>query len=212
MHLFLIRHGQSHLNLPDWTGGNKDVGLTEEGQRQAAALARWLPTKVPTVKAIYCSTMQRAIETATPLSEAYDVALTFDDRLREIGLNRLDHTPWPNDQLPAYGGTWGSEIPFDNITPTTAGGESYMHFRLRIGAFLEQMSVRHRDDSILAISHAGAIEAVLDHIYNIGPWRRSEAWTSNTGVTYIQYVNHPTRETWRLRYHNRTNHLTKMED
>ncbi len=82
MHLFLIRHGQSHLNLPDWTGGNKDVGLTEEGQRQAAALAHWLPTKIPTVKAIYCSTMQRTIETATPLSQTYGLPLTFVDRLR----------------------------------------------------------------------------------------------------------------------------------
>lgn len=208
MHLFLIRHGQSYVNLPDWTEGNVDVGLTDEGKRQAAALASWLPTKVPAAKAIYCSTMKRAVETATPLQEVYSVPLTFEDRLREIGLNRHDHTPWPNEQLPAYGGIWGSQIPFDNITPDTVGGESYMHFRVRIGAFMEQMVVRHRDDTIIAVCHAGVIEAALDHIYNIGPWRRSEAWTSNTGVTYFQYVAHAARETWRLRYHNRTNHLT----
>lgn len=45
MHLFLIGTSYSYLNLPDWTGGNKDVGLTEEGQRQVAALAHWLPQK-----------------------------------------------------------------------------------------------------------------------------------------------------------------------
>ncbi len=208
MHLFLIRHGQSYVNLPDWAEGNVDAGLTDEGKQQAAALARWLPSKVPAVKAIYCSTMKRAIETATPLQEVYGVPLTFEDRLREIGLNRQDHTPWPNEQLPAYGGIWGSEIPFDNITPTVEGGESYMHFRIRMGAFLEQMVIRHRDDTVVAVCHAGVMEAALDHIYNIGPWRRCEAWTSNTGVTYFQYVAHAGRETWRLRYHNRTNHLT----
>lgn len=208
MHLFLIRHGQSHLNLPDWQGGNADVGLTEKGKAQAAALALWLPTKVTAPKAIYCSSMQRAIETATPLSEQYQLPLLFEDRLREIGLNRLDHTPWPNDQLPAYGSIWGSEIPFDSITPNVDEGESFMHFRTRVGSFVQDTVNLHREDSIIAVCHAGVVEAVLDHIYNTGPYRRCEAWTSNTGVTYIEYVAHAARETWRLRYHNRTNHLS----
>ena len=39
MHLYLIRHGQSFVNLPDWTGVNADEPLTELGQQQAAALA-----------------------------------------------------------------------------------------------------------------------------------------------------------------------------
>ncbi|MCL4868878.1 MAG: phosphoglycerate mutase family protein [Anaerolineae bacterium] len=207
MHLFLIRHGQSLLNLPDWQGGNRDVGLTEKGKEQAAALAHWLPSKVTTPKAIYCSSMQRAIETAMPLSETYQLPLLFEDRLREIGLNRLDHTPWPNEELPAYGSIWGSQIPFDSITPNVDEGESFMHFRTRVGSFVQDMVNLHREDSIIAVCHAGVVEAVLDHIYNTGPYRRCEAWTSNTGVTYIEYVAHAARETWRLRYHNRTNHL-----
>ena len=32
MHLYLIRHGQSYVNLPDWTGVNADEPLTELGQ------------------------------------------------------------------------------------------------------------------------------------------------------------------------------------
>ena len=59
MHLYLIRHGQSFVNLKDWKGGNLDAGLTELGQRQAAALARWLPSQLPTFDALYASTMQR---------------------------------------------------------------------------------------------------------------------------------------------------------
>ena len=212
MHLFLIRHGQSHVNLRDWTGGNQDVGLTAEGAEQAAALAQWLPGKVTSVQAIYCSTMQRAIETATPLSQAYQIPLTFSDNLREIGLNRQDHTPWPNEKLPAYGHIWASEIPFSTITPEVEGGESLMHFRVRVGAFIESLVSRHREETILAICHAGVIEAALDHIYNIGPFRRCEAWTSNTGVTYFEYVAHASRETWRLRYHNRTTHLATLNE
>ena len=57
MHLYLIRHGQSYVNLKDWDGGNQDTGLTELGHRQAAALGAWLPGELPAVDVLYASTM-----------------------------------------------------------------------------------------------------------------------------------------------------------
>ena len=210
MHLYLIRHGESYVNLPDWTGGNLDAGLTELGQQQAAALAAWLPPIVPAIDALYCSTMQRARETATSLAAAYQCPARYDDRLREIGNNRFDHTPWPNDDLPReYADYWSSERPFASVSPMVAGGESLMHFRTRVGSLIEELVERHRDQVILAVCHGGVIDVVFDHIYNIGPWRRCEVWDHNTGVTYFEYVEHPRRETWRLHYHNRIEHLQK---
>ena len=38
MHLYLVRHGQSYVNLPDWAKGNTDEPLTELGQKQAAGI------------------------------------------------------------------------------------------------------------------------------------------------------------------------------
>ena len=70
MHLYLIRHGQSHVNLPDWNGGNADEGLTELGTRQASALAQWMIAALPDVDIIYVSTLRRALETAEQLSLA----------------------------------------------------------------------------------------------------------------------------------------------
>ena len=101
MHLYLIRHGQSFVNLADWAEGNVDAGLTELGKRQAEALGRWLPSIVPRVDAIYASTMARARATAATAVAPYAMPIQFDDRLREIGNNRLDHSPWPPEALPA---------------------------------------------------------------------------------------------------------------
>ena len=64
MQLYLIRHGQSYVNLEEWQHGNTDEGLTELGQQQAARLAAWLPTHLPRIDALYASTMRRARETA----------------------------------------------------------------------------------------------------------------------------------------------------
>jgi broad specificity phosphatase PhoE len=212
MQLYLIRHGQSHVNLKDWSQGNKDEGLTVLGQQQAAALGRWLPAVLPTIDALYCSTMLRARETAAHVTAAYGITPEFDDRLREIGNNRQDHTPWPNDDLPRdFADYWASERPFAPITPTVEGGETFMHFRTRVGLLVEELVQRHAQQSVVVVCHGGVIEAVFDHIFNIGPWRRCEIWVHNTAVSHFEYVEHPRRETWRLHFHNRVDHLREVE-
>lgn len=211
MQLYMIRHGQSFVNLKEWDNGNTDAGLTEKGQRQAAALAAWMPPNIPQIHAIYASTMQRARETAAPLAEAYGLPIQFDDRLREIGNNRFDHAPWPSDDLPEYGDYWGSEKPFTSITPARDGGESLMHFRVRLGRFIEEIVTKHKGEVVAAICHGGVIELTFDHVFNIGPWRRCEAWTKNTGITRFEYVEIPGREVWRLYYHSRAEHLVQLE-
>jgi probable phosphoglycerate mutase len=174
---------------------------------QAEALAAWMPGEVGHVDALYCSTMQRARETAAPLAAAYDTIIRFDDRLREIGNNRFDHTPWPGDDLPSYAEYWGSERPFASLTPDREGGESLMHFRTRVGAFVEEMTEIHRGENILVVCHGGVIDLIFDHIFNVGPWRRCEIWTLNTAVAHFEHVEHPGRETWRLHYHGRIEHF-----
>ena len=211
MHLYVIRHGQSHVNLAEWDSGNTDEGLTELGQKQAAALGKWLPGQVPEIDALYTSTMRRALETAEYVSKAYDMAPRYEDCLREIGNNRWDHSAWPNDDLPReYADYWASERPFSTVTPFTEGGETFIHFRTRVGIFLEELVEKHREQTVVLVCHGGVIEATFDHIFNIGPWRRCEIWNHNTGVTYFEYVEHPRRETWRLHYNNRADHLLEI--
>ncbi len=211
MHLYLIRHGQSFVNLKEWTGGNQDTGLTELGHRQAAALGNWMPTDIPSIDVLYASTMQRAQETASYVALAYNTDITPDDRVREIGNNRADHRAWPSDDLPEYGEYWGSERPFASVTPSREGGESLAHFRVRVGTFVEDMIEKHRDQTVVAVCHGGVIELILDHVFNVGPFRRCEVWTKNTGITRLEYVEHPGREVWRLHYHSRSDHLMNIE-
>lgn len=211
MQLYMIRHGQSFVNLQDWNGGNADTGLTPLGHQQAAALGEWLPGELPVIHALYTSTMLRAIETASYLEDAYAMDAIHDERLREIGNNRADHAAWPSDNLPEYSDFWGSERPYASVTPERAGGESLMHFRTRVGAFLEGMVELHRDQTVVAVCHGGVIEVVFDNLFNVGPWRHCEVWTKNTGVSRFEFVEHPRREAWRLHYHSRSDHLVAID-
>jgi probable phosphoglycerate mutase len=212
MHLYLIRHGQSYVNLKDWQQGNIDAGLTELGLRQANALGGWLPAHVPLVDRIYASTMRRARETVQCIASAYGLPVVFDDRLREIGNNRFDHSPWPNESLPTlFAEYWASARPFSPVVMQEELGETYMHFRTRVGLFIEQLVAAHREQTVLVVCHGGVVEASFDHIFNIGPWRRCEVWDHNTAISHFEYVEHPGREVWRLHAHNRTEHLVGVE-
>jgi len=213
MHLYLIRHGQSYANLPEWDGYNNDEGLTALGLQQAAALGDWLPDHISKPDVLYASTMQRARQTAEHVASAYQCEITFDDRLRELGNNRLDHTIWPTEDPPnRYADYWATARPFAPIVTPGEFSETYMHFRTRVGLFLEEMTDNYRGQQVIVVCHAGVIDAVFDHIFNVGPWRRCEVWTNNTGITYLQHVEHPGREVWRLHAHNRADHLASLTD
>lgn len=209
MHLYLVRHGQSYINLPEWISGNADEPLTALGQQQAAALAAWLPQQLPNVDTIYASTMRRAAETAGLLAAAYGLALQFDPRVREIGNNRIDHTAFEAGTLPnQYVDFWASARPFAPVMRDADDVESLMHFRTRVGIFLEEISARHAGQTVIVVCHGGVIEAAFEHIFNVGPWQRCEVWAANTSITHFELVEHPGREVWRLHSHNRTDHLT----
>lgn len=208
MQLYLIRHGQSFVNLKEWDQGNQDTGLTELGQRQADWLATWLPQHVPVADVIYASTMRRARETAAAVAGAYGLPIRWDDRLREVGNNRLDHTPWPNDALPTYNEeNWVKPNPFRPIVTDAATSETLMHFRTRIGLFVEEVVHQHLGQVVVAVCHGGVVESAFDHIFNIGPWRRCEIWDHNTAVTYFEFLQEHGRDVWRLHYHNRIDHI-----
>lgn len=212
MQFYLVRHGQSYVNLSDWTQGNTNEGLTPLGQEQAKRLAAWLPSHLPTLDAIYASTMRRARETATTIAAMYNLDIQFDDRLREIGNNRLDHSPWPDDALPKdYADYWASAKPFSPIILNEINGETLMHFRTRVGLFVEDVIERHRGQAVLVVAHGGVVEGIFNHVFNVGPWQRCEVWDHNTAVTHFELVEHPGREVWRLHYHNRVEHLIGLD-
>jgi probable phosphoglycerate mutase len=211
VHLYLIRHGQSYVNLEEWTNGNTDEGLTELGHRQAAALAAWLGRALPHADALYASTLRRARETAVYVAPVYGLPIHFDDRLREIGNCRRDHTPWPNDRLPRdYVNIWLGERPFLVATPAAADGETMMHFRTRVGLFVEEVIDAHRGQTVVVVTHGGVIEAIFHHVFQAGPWLPCDVWDANTAITHFERVADGDRPRWRLYYHNRIDHLREI--
>ena len=191
--LYLIRHGLSYVNMPNWRPQKEpegwDAGLTPVGRKQSKALASWMKDSVPEVDAIYASTMKRARETASPVGLAYMADVIFDDRLRELTNNRIDHSALPPNELPTeYNNINPYNRPFFPIAAKTYYAETWSHFRVRVGLFMEDLVNQHKGETILVITHGGVIGAFLDNVLNVGLTRSAMLQTVNTGVVYLEYV------------------------
>ncbi|MFT4767391.1 MAG: broad specificity phosphatase PhoE [Glaciecola sp.] len=79
--IYLVRHGEAAAS---W-GQSADPGLSELGHAQAKATADSLEAQVSASEiSLISSPLQRAQETATPLAERFGVAVSIDDRFREV--------------------------------------------------------------------------------------------------------------------------------
>lgn len=217
MHLYLVRHGQSHVNLADLTVAHRDAPLTDLGQEQAHRVARWIRQHLRLTD-FHASTVSRARQTAEVIAGEIGLQPVADDRIREIGTCRPDGTPITGSDLePFTPDLWGTLDPY---TPVTATGESWLQFRSRVGSFLEYLvpHVRggrgHPTDTledqrrVLVVAHAGVIEAVFEYIFEKGPWSVVAVETHHTGVTHVEHRPEENRPDWWLHYHNLTHHLT----
>lgn len=212
MHLLLIRHGQSYVNVDGWDGGWIDTGLTKLGQQQAVRLAEWL-VKHARLDVIYSSTMARALETATYLTQATGLTARLDDRLREFGHCYADGTPVPPDEMPIqYGDFWGTMRPYTRINET---GESWLLFRVRVGNFLDEIVQRYKKEdpnfTIAVVCHNGIVEASCDTLFNVGVERRAQIHIHHTGIVHWEYSPESGQEPWCLHAHGLAQHLVTRD-
>lgn len=221
MHIYLVRHGQSHVNLTDLTASHRDEPLTDIGRAQAAAVAGYIAETLR-VDRVVSSTVQRAAQTASVIAEGIGLPVDWDDRIREIGTVRPDGSPIDDAQLQPYlPEMWGTLRPYE---PVTVDGESWMQLRSRVGSFIESLlpmpprgvsrtmqhladATDHADHVVVVVCHAGVIEAFLEYVFEKGPWSVVAVETSNTGLTHLEFRPSANRPDWRLHCHNRIVHL-----
>ena len=208
MELVVIRHGESHVNLGNWDQlESMDTGLTELGVQQAEALRDWLKKNNKSADALYSSTMKRTRETAAYVAEAVGLQPIFDDRIREFGNTYHDGQPIPEADLPRAYTTDVNPSPFSDVVTDIDNAESWMHFRIRVGKFLEDMYRKYPANTVYVVAHGGVISVIFDIAFNVGIHKQCGTITKNTGWTRFSYRPNQSFADWILYEHSRVDHL-----
>lgn len=159
--LFLVRHGETDWNRSGQIMGERPVPLNRHGVAQAQRLAEAL--KGRTVEALYSSPVARALQTADILSAALHVPVTVEGGLTEVGVGQWEGLYWKD---------LTDEIMRRNFyaRPQEArppGGETLQEVQRRAVAAVERAVAGVEGGSLLLVSHADVLRAILAHYLRI---------------------------------------------
>lgn len=145
-----VRHGQTAANRGGLLQGRADVALTDLGREQAALVAAAIPSAPVRVLA---SPLRRAVDTAGPIAERFDLDVEIDERLVE-----LDYGEW--DQRPIGEVTaeeWKAWRADSSFAPPC--GESLDDVAARVDSFCAEML--GAEGGVVAVSHVSPIKAAV---------------------------------------------------
>ena len=146
---FLVRHGESDHSLFERLSGGEyekknPSHLTKKGIKQIESLAKKLKTKK--VDMILSSPYLRTLETSKIISDVLGVKILKDERLTEINAGIFN-----GDTIHNYTKSFSS--PEERFSKIPEGGESKNQVRKRIVEFIGEIDSKHKDKSIVIVSH-----------------------------------------------------------
>lgn len=161
--VLLVRHGTTATTGSVLPGRTPGLHLSERGQAQASELAERLKEMPRKPTALFVSPLERAKETAIPIAKVL--------RLRplvERGLLECDFGTWTGKKL----STLSRRVEWRAVqnAPSTfrfPEGESFSEMQLRIWATLERLAKRHRNRTIIVVSHADPIKAAVTYALGV---------------------------------------------
>jgi probable phosphoglycerate mutase len=159
--ILLIRHGETAWNAVRRLQGHIDIGLSAEGERQAAALGRALAADG--LDAIISSDLQRALQTAQAVAAHYPaIQVETDAQLRERAYGVFEGMLYNEieQQYPADFALWQARD-IDALMP--AGGrfaESFRQFYQRAVGAVRAVAGRHPGQTIGIVAHGGVLECL----------------------------------------------------
>ena len=211
--VILVRHGQSSFNAEGRYQGSSDESVLTEFGRQTARLTGKFLNGL-TIDSVYVSSLRRAQATAgailvemNPLIDPVNVHI--DRQLREVDLPAWQglHHQDVQARFPEDYHCWNQHPDrFVMVDPNTKQ-QSYpvRDLYARSQQFWQETLPRHGGETIMLVSHAGTIRALISTAFNLSPADYHSLRQSNCGISVMKFVreNEP-----QLEVLNYTEHLT----
>ena len=154
--VLFVRHGRTPTTGSVLPGRAPGLHLSEQGRSQAEEVAERLG-RTAKVEAVYASPLERARETAEPIAKRFGHKVAVERALVDC-----DSGDWTGSELkvlrklPEWKGvqSWPSGFRFP-------GGESLPEMQCRVVSAVSRLRTRHPGATIVAVSHADPIKAVV---------------------------------------------------
>ena len=155
----LARHGSTEPHKEKTFIGRCDVLLSDKGREEARAAAQLIKNLAPAAKAVYCSDLSRARDSAAAIADALGVETCADHRLSELSLGQWDGQPISEikRRFPAEYEARGRDI----LGCTTPEGENFYELQYRVALCLTDILAADPSPDIVICAHKGVIQSIL---------------------------------------------------
>lgn len=153
--IFVARHGDAGYDRPD-VMTDEGGRLTPRGREEALVTASWL--RGERVAAIYTSPLSRSVETAEVFGRVLEVQPTTLPGVEEFWVGDLDGHGFEEGQR--YFGAWLA----GQLDLRWPGGETGNEVIARMTNALDYVSLRHRGEAVVVVSHGGIMSLTLPRI------------------------------------------------
>lgn len=202
--VIFVRHGETLWNQERRYQGQLDSDLSPAGVIQAQEVAIHLSSRK--IHAIYSSDLKRALFTAQNIAKHHGLTPRIDQRLREMsfgvweGLTREEIIDkYPELFYARYENSLATKIP---------GGEVPGEVVARFQAFLQDQVPKHEEQTIVVVSHGGALRLIIASLLHIPLEKSYCLHQSNTGVSELLYAKLGKQCSWEAITINSTGHLS----
>lgn len=161
----LVRHGETQWNVEGRAQGQTDIPLNEKGLLQAQQTAQGLIANGEIFKTIYSSDLQRALQTAQAIAEAYHMPVYINRALREIcwgeaeGLTKEEKEKRFGDALNELNALYPDVKDRWNYA-AIPGAETVNEMLTRVKETLFDIASQHPGETVLIVTHSKVIEVL----------------------------------------------------
>jgi alpha-ribazole phosphatase len=204
MKLLLTRHGQTDWNIAGRYQGQSDIPLNQTGWMQAEQIAMRLSNEP--IHAVYASDLSRAVDTAQKITSMQEraPALHRDERWRELSFGEWEGMNYK--EMSAHSPDVFSKWMLDPQHVSTPNGETLAHLAERVLAAFMEIKKHHKDETVLVVSHSGALQVLLSVTLGVDLNRYWQFRISQASLSELNVF--PDSVTLNLL--NDTNHLTDL--
>lgn len=185
--IIIVRHGESESNRTHSLAGFIDLDLTDVGYKQAEETAAHLADVQ--IDAVYSSSLQRAIHTAEPHAKRRGLSVIACDELRELYCGEWEGK-LVADLAVQYPVTYAEGFLKHFGTSRADGGESMIECGNRVYAKILEIAKRHEGETVLVVSHGGAIRMFWAMICGIPAEEindENQPWPSNASYSTVLF-------------------------
>lgn len=164
---YLLRHGQTAWNKDERFRGRKDIPLSEQGGREAEAVADALEGEG--VTRVLASPLKRSVETVTPLAMRLGLEVAPLEEVIDMNFGE-----WEGMAVKEVGETYPELFETWKHRPaeiTFPGGESLAQVQARAMRGISRLAVEFPDEVIAVCSHRVVCKLVMLGLLGVGPDR-----------------------------------------